>query len=366
MSNGKEKQMGSLIESIVSGRLEDALFQTCELLMEDNVIALENGWIAAVARIGDVEGINAVAWYGVCKDVWDACNVDGIRVKDALLTTGKLCMLSRQLAGSVGLGGMGFSSIASLRSRIIAFFPENGMRLTQRGVETFNRILPIQEDERAFAERLLIGLSQLWDDQRADLRIAMEYLLRKKTLVLHCASIGKQDMWPYPSLEESERGDLAWFLWGAWMSKYAWAEVLWRLFCLNFKRGVRQERLGLLIGCRGMLSVPSTNSGSIWGEVELTVFQYIEENAGAMWKEATAGNKKFEKTRAEKPRASAASAENIWNFVPRKGAGLREDDTRDARENDDAHSKSVGLKARERSRPKYDAITYPSSPRNWG
>ena len=338
-----------MAESIVAGRLEEALYQTCILLIEERTDVLENIWIGAIARLGDAgdcdasghRSINSITWYAVCKDIWAACSADGIRVKEALLVTGKLTLLARQLYNAgVGLGGIGSSSVARLRSQVIGFFPETGVRLSQRGYDTFSRILPSREDERLFAERLLVGFSQLWDGigtgageesaaSSLDLRLAMEFLLRKRQIGLHCARVGQQDMWPYPSLEESDKGDVVWFLWGAWMAKFTWAEPLWRLFSLNFKRGLRTERLGLMMGCRGLLSLPPgirvESSTSVWGETEKAALAYIEENSGAMWKEAVdaSGSKKVNKKPVvvQDSRSSCGAYEsNVWNYVPRVGA----------------------------------------------
>jgi len=353
-----------MAESIIAGRLEEALYQTCLLLIEERTDILENIWIGAISRLGDAGGsINALTWYAVCKDIWAACSADGIRVKDALLCTGKLALLARQLYNTgAGLGGIGSTSVARLRSQVIGFFPETGVRLTLRGQETFARILPAREDERLFAERLLIGLSQLWDDigtgqgeasaeASLDLRLAMEYLLRKRQIGIHCARVGQHvgqpdsstPMWPYPSLEECDRGDVVWFLWGAWMAKYPWAEILWRLFSLNFKRGLRTERLGLIMGCRALLSLPpgmgsfarissstsNSSATSFWGENERAALAYIDEHSTTMWKEAveaagggkkkTTASKKEKKTSAALPNTHSADS-SIWNWVPRNGA----------------------------------------------
>lgn len=328
----------ALVESMIAGRLEDALYQTCHLLLEDNITSLENSWVSALARLGDVEGISAVSWYSVCKDVWDSCKADGIHVKSALLLTGKICMLSRQLAGTVNVTtGLGTKSLAALRNKVISYFPENGMRLSIRGIETFNRILPPREDERAFAERLLIGLSQLWEESdtggpHPDLQAAMEYLLRKKQLTLHCASIGKQDLWPYPSLDESDKGDLVWFLWGAWMLKFGWAEILWRLFSLNYKRSMRTERIGLLMACRGILSIPTGVHSQVWGDDERMVFDYIEQHAGEMWREASGASNKpreTERDKQEQEKNRRLASGDVWNYVPR-GAASKHDEIKKA------------------------------------
>lgn len=318
-----------MAESIIAGRLEEALYQTCLLLIEGRTDVLENTWISAFSRLGDVsEKSNMMTWYSICKDIWAICNADGLRVKDALLVTGKLTLLARQLSNTgAGLGGIGSTSVVRLRSLVIGLFPENGVRLTQRGQEMFARILPAREDERVFAERLLIGLTQLWDEtfssEKAslDLRLAIEYLLRKRQIGLHCARVGQHDsatpMWPYPSLEESDKGDIVWFLWGAWMAKYEWAELLWLVFSFNYKRGLRTARLGIMMGCIGMLRLPQHISilGNIWGQHERDALAYIDANSSKMWKEAleAAG----EKTKPCKKKQMQNYETSLWNWTPR-------------------------------------------------
>ena len=330
-----------MAESIVAGRLEEALYQTCILLIQERTDLLENIWIGAAARLGDAgdahrSTLNALTWYSVCNDIWDACSADGIRVKEALMVTGKLTLLARQLYNAgAGLSGIGSSSVARLRSQVIGLFPESGVRLSQRGYDTFARVLPAREDESLFAERLLVGLSQLWDgismggeaaaETSLDLRLAMEYLVRKRQIGLHCARVGQQDMWPYPTLEESDRGDIVWFLWGAWIAKFRWTEVLWRLFSFNFKRGLRTERIGLIMGCRALLSLPqgiqidsSSSTTPVWGENEQAALAYINENSNAMWKEAVetvGGGKGNNKAKTRPP---PIARETVWDdYVPR-------------------------------------------------
>jgi len=313
------------------------------MLIEDRIDALETTWINAVARLGDVsettQSSNTITWYSVCKDILEVCSADGLHVKSALLVTGKLTLLARQLRDAgAGLGGIGSTSVVRLRSLVIGLFPETGVRLSLRGQELFARILPIREDERIFAERIIIGLSRLWDDvgvsEKAslDIRLAVEYLLRKRQIGLHCARVGQHDsdspMWPYPSLEECDKGDIVWFLWGAWMCKYPWAEVLWQLFSFNYKRGSRTQRLGIMMGCIGVscLPVSITNmnmnvNGPLWGDHEQTALAYIDDNAGLMWKEAlesSGGTKKSSKNNT--PQRTSCEEEydkNIWNWVPR-------------------------------------------------
>ena len=235
------KHAARLIESVISGKMDDALYQTCVLLLAQKVEALEDAWILIAARLGDGDAASAATWYAVCKEIASACSAEGFHVKDALVLTAKLCFLAR---GSTTRPSRNLNeSLSRLRTQVIEHFPEKGARLTMRGVECFSRILPMHEEERMFAERVLVGISQLWEERKfSELRAAMEYLIRKRQLCLHAPAENI-----YPNMDEREIGDMVWFLWGAYICRYPWLSTLWSVYAHRYKKSVRLERIGLCL-----------------------------------------------------------------------------------------------------------------------
>jgi len=303
------KHATQLIESVLSGKMDDALYQTCVLLMSQKVEALEDAWISIAARLGDGDAASAATWYAVCKEIASACFAEGFHVKDALVLTAKLCLLAR---GSTYRPSRNLNdSLSRLRTQVIEYFPERGARLTMRGVECFSRILPSNEEERMFAERVLVGISQLWEERKvSELRAAMEYLIRKRQLCLHAPS---EDI--YPNMDERDVGDMVWFLWGAYICRYPWLNTLWSVYAHRYKKSVRLERIGLLLGCRSLLH----NMGepqAMWGEADNAAFAYIRDHAVAMWKEAAGGKDEDE----DEEDVDMGGRADIWELVPRAQA----------------------------------------------
>jgi len=321
------------VKCILEGDVNQALYDTCQMLLSQNTVALEDAWITALSRLGHTDmtvWLTARRWYTVCCEVGALCASEGIRVKEALLSTTKVCMLARYADARPPP----ISNIARIRGEVQAIFPDS-LRLTQKGTAAFARVLPADPDERAFAERLLVGMSKLWDAVRTEstvyesgvarpppnqIRTATEYLLRRKQLALHMPTL-----WPYPTLEEQDRGDMVWFLWGTWMCCYPWTEPLWKLYSYEFKRSARMDRAGLLMGCQWLLKpfdagAMGAGQGSVWTDDEQQMLDYVAAHTADMWRDVTENAKAASASMSEDPE-EAAVREHIWSYVPRGGGG---------------------------------------------
>lgn len=235
--------------------------------------------------------------------------------------------------------------MAQLRSVVLARFPEK-VRLTPRGASLFERILPedgpVTEQEpepspeRAFAERILVGLMQLWEEGggvNPTIRACMEYLVRKKQLVLHMPN--NASLWPYPSLDESDKGDMIWFLWGAWLCVFGeWATPLWKLYTHAFRKTLRMERIGMLYGCRSLLAVPRAAFSKPITAIapsDKAILDWVDTHALDIWKHVTCKAPASQAAIAmsdstapagESLMCGADKRAHVWDMVPR-GMGTR-------------------------------------------
>ena len=340
------ESQGGLFEDVITGRLEPALQKTATALKAGAFAEVEDAWIACLARAGDaiIDAVAAKRWWDTCVDVLDCCDSEALRPKDALMATAKILLLIHGL-GSVRPPRA--STMAQLRSVVLARFPEK-VRLTPRGASLFERLLteemtgPGQQEtepspERAFAERILVGLMQLWEEGGGSnpiIRACMEYLVRKKQLVLHMP--GNATLWPYPSLEESDKGDMIWFLWGAWLCVFGeWATPLWKLYTHTYRKTLRMDRIGLLYGCRSLLAVPRAAFGKPTTAIapsDQAVLDWVDTHALDIWKhvtckaptETTVSMSESTAPMGASLMCGADKRAEVWDMVPRaKGMGMR-------------------------------------------
>lgn len=280
-----------LYAALVDGDLRGALGETVELLAAGEVVALEDTWIAALSAIG--ERMPTGLWGVVAEDLRDVLLADGdaISVKDAFRASVSLALLFRR-ATAAGKRRRERAGISELRERVAADFPE-GASLSPAGSQQFARLLDgMTETEAAFAQRVLAGLCRLWTERQRDrVRVAMEYFTRRRMLALPVLS-----EWAV-SRDEGDRGDIAWFLWGALRVRFASrSEVaaLWELFKWNWRRGVKTDRLGLLwaagsVGAKsagaGAAAGPAESAEWSWNAQELETLKKAEDHSADIWRQ---------------------------------------------------------------------------------
>ena len=278
-----------LYAALVDGDLRGALGETVELLAGGEVVSLEDTWIAALSAIG--ERMPTGLWSVVAEELSGmlSCSSDAISVKDAFRTSVSLALLFRR-AAAAGKRRRERVGIGELRERVAADFPE-GAALSPAGARQFARLMEgMTETETAFAHRVLAGICRLWTErQRERARVALEYLTRRRMLALPVLS-----EWAV-SRDEGDRGDIAWFLWGAVRVRFASRSeliALWELFKWNWRRGVKTDRIGLLwaageLGAKSAKAEGGAGDASewAWNAQELETLKKAEDHSADIWKQ---------------------------------------------------------------------------------
>lgn len=310
-----------LYVALIDGDLQAALGETAILLGGDgsDFTALEDTWIAAMGAIG--ERMPTGLWASVGEAMLDVLSGDAMPVRDAFRTSVSIALLFRRVAAA-GRRRSVREAITGLRATVAEWFPE-GAALSAAGEQQFARVLTgMSQTERAFATRLLAGLCRLWAEKRTeDMRAAIEYLTRRRTLALPVLA-----EWSV-SREEGDRGDMIWFLWAAVRVYFAGRPemgALWNLFIWNWRRGVKTDRLGLLWGA----AVAGTSAAEdwSWNAQESEILQKVTDKSAELWKElapparpAPSGGAGGGSDDATTPEAARM---DVWlSFVPRAGAG---------------------------------------------
>jgi hypothetical protein len=121
------------------------------------------------------------------------------------------------------------------------------------------------------------------------MRNSLEYLCKKKI------AIPLPTLYPCPNMEEAERGEIIWFIWGALMcfygdknGSYKYNEATktivftnYTLFVTHWKRTTNKDRIGLLWGVPYALN---TNVIPEWTYTEKVILDKLNETGAEMWK----------------------------------------------------------------------------------
>jgi hypothetical protein len=282
---------GDLFDAMIDQNSADALMFTCNHLRAGTLSIMEADWIAMSALIGKRHVLPfGGLWSNINKEIVEVLESDDVSVVNAILCTTKLMLLYKRCIASSGIHIM---HISTLRTRVVAHFPENGT-LSNSGLSKYNIIMPITEasqesvDTLMFCHRILAGFSKLFAEEKLDdIRLSLEYISKKKIPIV------MNTVWPCPDEEEAQRGDLCWFLWGM-LGCYYGRDLIsnnLKLFIWEWKRSLRNDRIGLLWGIAHILN---TNVTSEWTYQEKTIIERVTDSAEELWKQSNMHNNNSE------------------------------------------------------------------------
>ena len=286
---------GELYNAMFNGSSSDALMYTCTHLYENTPTIMEDDWINFSALIGKTpEFPYGNLWNQINKSILRFIDAEEVEPKDAMVCTVQLMLLYKRCNTNYQP-----LTIDVLRKKIIDVFPEKAV-LSATGLIKYQPILSIlndvtqssnssESDISLFCQRILAGLSKVMSENNYDdIRNSLEYLCKKKLV------ISLPSLYPCPNMEEAERGEIIWFLWGALLcfygdknSSYKYNEVTkdivftnYTLFVTHWKKSANKERLGLLWGVPYALN---SNVVLEWVYNERIILDKLDTNALEMW-----------------------------------------------------------------------------------
>jgi hypothetical protein len=332
---------GDLLDAVLTDNSSDAMSITCAYLHDGMIAALEDEWIAISAYIGKTFGLAfGGLWTIVNKYIIQLLVADELDVTSVFLCTTKLLLLYKRckqhMCSSLQL------NVATLRSKVIKFFPEDA-GLSSAGIKRYIRILPYHEaslnmktnkdkleygnntqrnedDESRstlhldmYCKRILAGLSKLMIEKKYDdIRNSIEYISKKKVRV------PLLDKWPAPTIDDAEKGDMCWFLWGALSCFYGEDLVAtnYKLFTWNWRKSSRNERLGLLLGLPYIID---TNVSAEWTYNEISIMERVESSATELWAEYRESHSQYDSDdNVSASSQSLSQLDNLLNtYIPR-------------------------------------------------
>ena len=285
---------GELYTAMVNGSSSDALMLTCKHLYENTIPIMEDDWIDFSALIGKTpEFPYGTLWNTINKSILACIDAEEVDAKEIMMCTVKLMLLYKRC-------DLNYQplTLPLLRQKVIHLFPDKAT-LTPAGLSKYMQIFSIlndikqssdssESDISLFCQRILAGLSKVMKEGKHDeLRYCLEYLCKKKIV------IPLPTLFPCPNMEEAERGEIIWFLWGTLLCYYgdkngAYNEVIkdivytnYSLFVANWKKCSNKDRLGLLWG------VPYTLNTTValeWTYTEKLIIDKLEENGVEIWR----------------------------------------------------------------------------------
>lgn len=290
---------GELYNAMVNGSSSDALMLTCMHLYDQTTIIMEDDWIVFSALIGKTpEFAFGSLWNQLNKSILDFIDAEEVDAQDAMMRTVKLMLLYKRCATNNAKSQP--LTINLLRQKVIHIFPEKAV-LSAAGLIKYQPILSVlndiknsetssESDVSLFCQRILAGLSKVMSENSyEDMRYSLEYLCKKKI------EIPLPSKYPCPNMEEAERGEIIWFLWGAILcfygdknGSYKYNETTkdivftnYSLFVAHWKRISNKERLGLLWGVPYALN---TNVSPDWTYTEKIILDKLDNNGKEIWR----------------------------------------------------------------------------------
>lgn len=315
-----------LYHLITTARIEDALYLTGVMVLDDKIHELEDIWIRACSGNELKEKLpSSWKWKDIIEDTYKLVKSDAFDITDALVLTAKQCIFYKEILVVENgenniLGKNPTVHIKQLRNVIVEDFPEDAT-LSHAGVKRYTRILPVATEELLFAHRILSGLSRIWTEkQYQKSRDALEYLSRRKLQIEL-----PDKSWPSPTPETANQ--FIWFLWGAVLCFFQHADIVQKIMYLFKARPKKTKKQHQYYGLLWHIFYIAGNvEGSPWTIDENKWINYVQTNASQIWDQIRVTQEELKETEKTLKKASGHASpvedfDEIFGYIPRTGEG---------------------------------------------
>lgn len=166
----------TLCETIQQNKPQEALYYTGELIKQNNIECLQLSWYVILSKFSNLSHFSYQRWYSTCTQLKHILESDAFYVQDAFQLTLQLCLLYRDCSNYFTLPKY---TLPSLRTKVIGFFEED-LKLSSKGLQSFQHVLPKNSSEQEFCIKIISGLMVLWGEKKSiEFRNALEYIDRK-------------------------------------------------------------------------------------------------------------------------------------------------------------------------------------------
>lgn len=271
-----------LVDFISKGNIEKSLYTTCIFLIENSKIEiLEETLIYICSHIGTFIQIREITKLNdVINTTKEIIENDKINVSEYLILITKMCILCN-IYNLSPVSKTGVIPISKLREKIIDVFSDN-IKLSSNGIMKFEQIIP-PADSDAYLLSLKIITSfirviKIIDDISSDNGDGIELLANK---FKNCFDYIIRKKYAIQTKLNPNECDPIYFLWGFIEILYQHEDFIhnyYWLFCNNFKRSMKKDRLGLIYAASiSIIYSHKRNISNSWNQNELNVIYKTKE-----------------------------------------------------------------------------------------
>jgi len=271
-----------LFDYISRGNIEKSLYATCIFLIENSKIeVLEETLISICSHIGTFIQIrDIIKLNDIILSTRNIIENDKITISDYLILITKMCIICNIYNSSL-VSKTGVLPLSKLREKIIDIFNIDS-KLSSNGIMKFEMIIPPPDSEAYLLSLKIISsfirIVRVIEDVESDnkdgidlisikFKNCFDYIIRKKYAI-------------QTRLNPNEC-DPIYFLWGFieilfqhedFIHSYYW------LFCNNYKKSLKAQRVGLIYGCAvAIIFSYKKSSSNSWNQNELNVIHKTKE-----------------------------------------------------------------------------------------
>lgn len=276
-----------LYENICKADIQNSIYISTKILLTENknndfnFLVLQSTLISACSYIGSFISIFEIhLWLDTVDSIISVIDDQQIDIKNIYILITKLCILCQNY-NKKSTTKTGMLSVKVVREKIIDMFDINS-KLSDAGITKFSCILPPYDSPSYnIAIQILTGytnifkqISTLSSDSDADklsdlsnkIRHSFDYIIRKK--------------YTFETSFYENDSDAVWFLWGIISILYQDRDIdiIYRLFCFEYKKNIKKYRIGLLWGCAlAMVFIEKKDVSRKWNNEELNMLNKIYE-----------------------------------------------------------------------------------------
>jgi len=271
-----------LFDYISRGNIEKSLYATCIFLIENSKIeVLEETLISICSHIGTFIQIrDIIKLNDIIISTRNIIENDNITISDYLILITKMCILCNIYNSSL-VSKTGVLPLSKLREKIIDIFNIES-KLSSNGLMKFEMIIPPPDSDAYLLTLKIISsfirIIRIIDDIESDNKEGIDLLSIK---FKNCFDYIIRKKYTIQTRLNPNECDPIYFLWGfieilfqheEFIHSYYW------LFCNNYKKTLKAQRVGLIYGCAVAIIFNYKKSiGNSWNQNELNVIHKTNE-----------------------------------------------------------------------------------------
>lgn len=294
-----------LVKYIKNGNIQQSLEHVCLILHmnDERITEIENDFIEICNFIGlNMEFEHAKRWFDIVNSTYQFITNETMKVDDVLVLCSKMCSLCKLINENTVI------NMKSLRSQVINELEDT---LKHQYISSFDNILPLRtSDSYPVACKITMCFIKYYEKaQQLDPDSSELFLLSNK-IRLCIEYISRKNI--YIENNKTKDSDCIWFLWNIilQLTQSPSINIIYKLFCINWKSTIRKKRLGILWGTVYLLRHKDIE----WNSLDIENFEKIKNLSKNLMIEI---KNRFPKKVVQPKRNVNDDIKNIWDtYIP--------------------------------------------------